>query len=429
MASASPARRRAKGWAVFSVTLITVVASISFLGFASASPNQPTVRRFQLHPPQATSAGGDEIITAAVARASTCRLTSTPPLLGLPASVHCGGGSFRRVVRLPANHGAAKTYRLVLAATARGTSTTATRKLVQSPFIPLLSWGTPKIVDTSGSLDSVACPTTTWCMAADSLGDVVAFDGSSWTAPAPVGAKYVSCPTTSFCAATTFGREILTFDGTTWSPPSPVGPTGTIYWAVSCSSAAHCVALGNDGAAIDNDGDWSYKPLGTSSGIIDTVSCPTLSFCMAVGLDANSVAYNGTRWTDAGGVVPPVGNTGVSGAVSCAPSRWCMYVGNGSGINTPDELGYADTYSGKRWTGPVVIEPAGRPRVNGVSCLPNGYCVAVDASGDARTHIRGEWSRLVEIDPRSRAGLSAVSCASMTFCVAVGFGGDVIVGR
>jgi hypothetical protein len=423
----SPARGRVRRLVVPAATLITALASISFWGFASASSNRPTISAFQMRPPRVPSSGGDVAITATVAHATICRLSSTPLLPGLPVGIRCDSGSFRHVVRFQANLGGAKAYRFVLTAAVRGASTTATRRLVQSPYIPLLSWGAPKIVDANQSLDSVTCPETTWCMAADSQGNVVELDGSSWTTPAFVGAKYVSCSTKTFCAATTLGRDLLTFNGSVWSATSPTGPSGTTYWAVSCASAALCVALGNNGEAIDNSGTWSYEPRGAYSGIIDTVSCPTTSFCMAVGIDAHSAAYNGAKWTQAGRVVPPVGDTGATGAVSCVPSRWCMYVGNGSGINNGSELGYADAYSGSRWTGPVVIEPAGRPDVNGVSCLPNGYCVAVDGSGDARTHFLGAWSRLVKVDPESTQ-LWAVSCTSMTFCLTVGFGGKAIVG-
>ncbi len=418
-----------KLWAATSATLITIMASTSIWGLASASSTRPTISRFQTSPPQVASGGGDVAVTAAVAHATTCRLASTPPVPGLPVSIRCGGGSFRRVVRFPANLGADKPYRLVLTATSRGTSATAIRTLEQLPVIPLLSWGPTETADPDAGLVSVSCPTTTWCLAADDEGNTVQFNGSSWTTPAHVGAEWVSCPTTSFCAAAN-GQDVQTFDGTTWSAQLPVGPSGTDYLSVSCSTAARCVALGNDGEALYDGGTWSYARLGAASGIIDTLSCPTPSFCMAVGLDASSVAYNGSKWSDAGLVVPPAGDTGVRGAVSCAPTRWCMYVGNGSGINTTSELGYADAYSGRRWTGPVVIEPAGRPSVNGVSCRPDGYCVAVDANGDARTHYRGGWSRLVAIDPKAvDPGLTAVSCASMTFCVAVGSSGEAVVGQ
>lgn len=420
----SPAQGRSWRLAVSATTLITALAVTSIWAAASASPNRPTISDLRILPPVVAGVGGEVAITATTAHAAICRVSSTPALRGLPVRVRCG--SFRLMVRLPANDGAAKIFRFALTASVRGSSTTATKSLEELPIIPQLSWGAPSTIDTNQALDSVSCPETTWCMAADSQGNVMEYDGSSWTTPASVGAKYVSCPTETFCAAATFGQDLLTFNGTVWSTPSPVGPSGTTYLAVSCANPTLCVALGNSGEAIFNGTTWSYGVRGEYSGIIDTVSCPTTSFCMAAGIDANSATYNGTDWTQAGQVVPPVGDTGASGAVSCEPSKWCMYVGNGSQADNGSELGYADAYSGSQWTGPVVIEPAGRADVDGVSCLPNGYCVAVDGSGDARTHYLGAWSALATV--HSNDPLAAVSCASMTFCVAVG-GNEAFIGR
>jgi hypothetical protein len=422
--------------------LVTVIGAISIGALASASLEGPTIRNFQFHPLRVTYRGGEVTVTATVSGATACRLSSIPLLAGLPATTRCPDGTYRRVVRLPANLANLKTYNLQLRATGHGLSTAATKNLLQLPYIPLLSW-TSTIVDPSGRLLSVSCPTTTWCMAADTGGDVITFDGSKWSKPTSVGAKFVSCPSTTFCAAATFGHSLLTFNGSTWSTFSSVGPSDMTYEAISCSTAAHCIALGENGGlqvdngeAIDNGGTWAYKSLGVSTGIIDTASCPTAQFCVAVSLDGISVAYHGSnvyggyKWGPGGQVVPPVGATGAEGAVSCTSSQWCMYVGDGASTTSTDVLGYAVPYSQGSWSRPVVVDGAGQALPVGVSCVPTGYCVAVNESGAASTHFRGAWSAWIDIDKSiPYPQLDAVACASTTFCVAVGSNGEALVGR
>ena len=63
----------------------------------------------------------------------------------------------------------------------------------------------------SGELDSVSCPTASFCAAVDESGYALTYDGSSWSKPVsiePSGAPgAVSCPTASFCAAVDLERQ------------------------------------------------------------------------------------------------------------------------------------------------------------------------------------------------------------------------------
>ena len=75
------------------------------------------------------------------------------------------------------------------------------------------SWSQPQDVDTAGQLDAVSCASTSFCVAADTVGNILAWNGSSWSVPQPVDPSNgtggvgsneltsVSCAGTTFCAA------------------------------------------------------------------------------------------------------------------------------------------------------------------------------------------------------------------------------------
>ena len=90
------------------------------------------------------------------------------------------------------------------------------------------SWTAPASIDGSLGLNSVSCPSSSFCMAVDFSGNALAYNGSVWTAPALVGGTHslgsVSCPSSSFCAALDFTGLAITYDGSSWAAPV-VSPT------------------------------------------------------------------------------------------------------------------------------------------------------------------------------------------------------------
>src|ERR1700723_2122912 len=65
-------------------------------------------------------------------------------------------------------------------------------------------WSAPQNVDGSNVLVSVSCASPSFCVAGDNAGDVLTYDGSSWSAPDQIsegGPLNVSCATATFCAA------------------------------------------------------------------------------------------------------------------------------------------------------------------------------------------------------------------------------------
>jgi hypothetical protein len=83
-------------------------------------------------------------------------------------------------------------------------------------------WSPEQTVDPDGGLDSISCPSASFCVAADRGGGVVTYDGSEWTAPDRVTAEAteypgiattVSCPSTTFCMVLNSDGEYATYSG------------------------------------------------------------------------------------------------------------------------------------------------------------------------------------------------------------------------
>jgi hypothetical protein len=124
------------------------------------------------------------------------------------------------------------------------------------------------------SLNSVACPTPSFCVAvgdynssSGTSGLIVTGSGTSWTAteaPLPAGnagsvqISAISCPSVALCVATGYYADssggfqglILTGSGTSWTAakaPLPAGATRNpqaSLQAVACPSSSSCVAAG-----------------------------------------------------------------------------------------------------------------------------------------------------------------------------------------
>ncbi len=125
------------------------------------------------------------------------------------------------------------------------------------------------------ALDSVSCVAlSAFCVAADSGGRVWTWTNGTWSRAftidpplaacvgtagsvtsssstsgcGPGGSMWVSCPTASYCmAADSLGHEI-TWDGRSWSLPAKVDQVG--FSALSCASASFCEAIDSRGDAV-----------------------------------------------------------------------------------------------------------------------------------------------------------------------------------
>jgi hypothetical protein len=90
------------------------------------------------------------------------------------------------------------------------------------------SWSAPRAVITSGALASVSCaPGTSFCAVVDSSGEVDAYRSGAWSGPAVIdpgsSLTSVSCASSTTCVAVDTDGRALTYNGSAWSAASFVG--------------------------------------------------------------------------------------------------------------------------------------------------------------------------------------------------------------
>jgi len=244
---------------------------------------------------------------------------------------------------------------------------------------------------------------------------------------------------------------VETFSGGTWTiTPSPNQGTNqpNLLSGVSCSDAAHCVAVGdyNNGTVNQtlvetlSGGAWTITPSpdqGTNqSNFLGGVSCSDASHCVAGGNYNNGTVDQTLVETLSGGTwtVTPSPDQGTNLAnllngVSCSDAAHCVAVGGYTNGTTPQTL--VETLSEGMWT----ITPSPNQGTNqsnvvtGVSCSDAAHCVATGDynNGTAlqtlvETLSGGTWT----ITPSPNQGtnrineLAGVSCSDPADCVAAG---------
>ena len=276
----------------------------------------------------------------------------------------------------------------------------------------------------------------------------------------------VSCTSSTQCVVMGLTRNgslntFASWDGTKWS--SLPGRTGGLLQALSCVSAAFCMAVGQHHPAPENvtlvvtwSGKlWSTMPSPNRGGAgdfdhLEGVSCVSRRFCAAVGDYGVETPHrsdidfwrtlieiwDGTRWS----VVPspdagPSWRFDTLNAVSCASPTFCVAVGSYANFGGMPELTLIERWDGTRWSLMPSPNWGGRfatDHLNGVSCPSANRCVAagdyepVSNGGLSETLVEawadGRWTVVPSPTPasRSEASLQGVSCASEDFCVAVG---------
>jgi len=264
------------------------------------------------------------------------------------------------------------------------------------------------------------------------------------------------------------------------SPPGP--PLGELF-AVSCSTAADCFAIGatNGGPLIEhwNGASWSVSTVPISgagpSADLEGLSCTSSTSCFAVGasvvetlttLSATPLAlqWNGTQWSATAIPRPAGAVVAALSSVSCTSATNCIAVGASS--DDPETLDqftgtpFVERWDGSVWSAVPAPSPPGaiEAELLAVSCPNVSSCDAVGdyeapalggallehwdgtqwsivpnaganaaMSGRARRKISGFRHLMSRAKSRlsdgflDTPGLEGVSCASDSSCFAVGF--------
>jgi hypothetical protein len=327
-----------------------------------------------------------------------------------------------------------------------------------------LTWGTPAVLDGANSSTAPvlwpSCAPGDFCVIVDSLGNAITYSGGAWSKPVPAdgavaranatanaggqlrAAMRVSCASAQFCMATDTLGNWLAYNGTGWGTPSPMPLRGTTPGhvpVVSCAAPGFCLAVGGNQYDVYSNGTWS-APAGLPAGMRQSVpltagaqqgeayalSCASATFCTAVGpgngnAGTAAATFNGSSWS-AFTTIDSVGTEGLI-AVSCPSAAFCAAVDDGGGVND----GGAVTFNGSTWS---PRSPLGAGFVQSVSCTSSTFCAASDVTGGgtggALAFNGSSWSPAGSVGP---ATVSVVlSCGSPSLCVAVLDGSIVSVG-
>lgn len=270
-----------------------------------------------------------------------------------------------------------------------------------------LTWG-------QGTLEAVACPSVSFCVATDGGGGAVTWDGSTWGEPVLIdsnraGIAVLSCPSPSFCAADDSKGGVITFDGTAWSAPSQVA----VFTRMSCASSSFCAAFTGDGHTWVYDGtNWQDAGKNAVAGL-RTLSCPSAGFCLSNGDQTGAWTFNGQTWKAA-----PAGSEVMSPtATSCSSVTFCLTASD-------SVIGGDPAYravSGAVWNGATqsVLPAPGGEHFADVSCPAANRCFGITEYSNKFVGYDGVgWSASVYTADQLSA-YYRLSCASPELCVAI----------
>jgi hypothetical protein len=288
------------------------------------------------------------------------------------------------------------------------------------------------------TFEAVACPAATMCMGAGhynsqtipkvarsngpnggttaQLPFVDRLSGTKWTASALTvstprsSLNAVACPTTSACLAVGWYEDSSTdfvplaeaWNGTKWTmsaPPNPSGSMDTELNGVACTSSTACLAVGSSqvGPVLDswNGASWTVvavpSPSGATEGAnLSSIDCTSALACVAIGSyeDSSFIAHpfgetwNGSTWAVTSVPVPSGANYPSLYGLACTSASACLATGSYQVSATGDEAVLADSWNGSSWALATVPAPPGsnNASLSGISCAADGSCTVVGAS-------------------------------------------------
>jgi hypothetical protein len=305
--------------------------------------------------------------------------------------------------------------------------------------------------DVTQSLTGVSCPSVSFCIAVDDLGNVLTATAptggqNAWTVASidgTTGFSGVSCPSPVLCVASDSQGDVITSNDPAggagaWTAAN-VDP-GHDLTGVSCPSASLCAAVDTQGNVVTSTAPASGAGAWTAASIdpgqdLTGVSCPSASLCVAVDnagriITATNPTAGTTAWTSSQIAGTPAGSGPPSFVgVSCPSVSLCV----AAGVQLPSSaLGFRAVVSNDptggatSWTSSPSSPPDQLPSA-GVACASASSCVVGSAGGlitsSNPTGTQPVWSR-VQLDP-TVGSVTALTCPSAVLCVAVDSNGVI----
>lgn len=292
------------------------------------------------------------------------------------------------------------------------------------------NWSRPiKLIRASSAtsqsqLDSVSCPSSTFCTVATATGAVIFQRDGKWSAPQPVNAggslDSISCTSSQYCVAVS-DYEAVTFNGSSWSKAKVIGPDAS--YSVSCPTTSFCATVGASGTiggpkflATYNGNAWRKTTIPSAKVMSDRlmdVSCATPTYCVGVNLNGSLTFFDGKKWTTKNSNEP---KNLIS--VSCPIVNSCVAV---------SMLGKWVAIHNESRSAPKSIPSLDGDVPYSVSCATASTCVVITLTGKAATWRGGHWSKSSQVFKSPAVGSTDVSCSSDGRCMAVNSRGDVSI--
>ena len=144
------------------------------------------------------------------------------------------------------------------------------------------SWATASDIDSTRSIDTISCESSTFCVAAGASGYAATYTGSWATATDADSTrtiKAVLCPSSTLCVAVDSSGYATTYNASTWATPTDVDGSNALE-ALSCASTTFCVAVDADGNALTYNGtSWGTATDVDAARSVSAISCPASTFC------------------------------------------------------------------------------------------------------------------------------------------------------
>jgi hypothetical protein len=188
------------------------------------------------------------------------------------------------------------------------------------------------LADSPSGLDTIACATPEYCVAADNDGNLLEYRSSVWSSPQSViGGGVVntyitdvSCGLKEFCMGISSGADVVSDLDGHWSALQELNRITELH-SISCASRSFCVTVDSSGFVYTyKSGHWSKGRQIDDGRDLTAVSCATERFCVAIDRSGHVVTYDGDRWTG----THDLGSGAIVQALSCPTADFCMAVGD-----------------------------------------------------------------------------------------------------
>ncbi len=294
----------------------------------------------------------------------------------------------------------------------------ASNSIAVSAVAPFTSWSTPGALSMLSQINALSCFTlvaSIGCEALDNDGFSVAISLGASGVPSLTAAKAffdpphdvtsVTCASVTYCIAVDTAGESITYQGGKWGPPQVITTAPLGAREVRCGASAHpytnlkCAAVVGDFAALElNSYRASWTPVPPASSLTYSLSC------------SNSCEFLSPEGRSSGlvrGYLPRLPTNAVATDVSCPPGQVECIAIDSAGHSYLSRKG--EWYSGPR------VEASTKVVLWALSCVSTSFCVAIDLEGHAYTFNGVKWSAPDKISP---LGLYSLSCGATYFCVA-----------